>query len=99
MAEIRRKHRATGTSSPQENLSDTLDTHRERVEDLRGRLPYPEGASGIAVTVNGRAVCLDVFDKPATLAEAMGSPGAGARPGCPGVRRHGLPGERNGHIG
>ena len=64
---IAAKHRATGTSSPQENLSDTLDVHRERVEDLRGRLPYPEAASGIAVTVNGKVVCVDVFDKCSTL--------------------------------
>jgi hypothetical protein len=66
---IAAKHRATGTSSPQENLSDTLDTHRERVDNLRGGLACPEGAAGIAVAMNGRAVCFDIFDKATTLAK------------------------------
>lgn len=45
--EIRRKHRVTATHSEQENLCDSLDTHRERVEDLRGRLAYPEVLWGL----------------------------------------------------
>jgi hypothetical protein len=65
--EVRRKHQATATRSERENLCDPLDAHRDRVEDLRRTLPYPEGASGITITVNGKVVCLDVFDKPATL--------------------------------
>jgi hypothetical protein len=66
--EIRRKHQATGTRSERENMSDTLDVHRDRVEALRGGLPYREGASGIAVTMDGKVVCLDIFNKPSTLA-------------------------------
>jgi hypothetical protein len=64
---IAAKHRATGTSSPQENLFDMLDVHRERVEDLRGGLACPEGAAGIAITVNGKVVLADIFDKCSTL--------------------------------
>ena len=53
--------------SPSENLSDSLDTHRGKVEDMRRQLPYVEGASGIAVAIGGKVVSLDVFDKAATL--------------------------------
>jgi hypothetical protein len=50
-----------------ENLSDALEVHPGTAEDLRRKLPYPEGASGIAVALGGRVVSVDVFDKPATL--------------------------------
>ena len=43
--------------------------HRERVEELRGMLLYPENACGIAIAVQGKVVCLDIFDKPAILAK------------------------------
>jgi hypothetical protein len=36
------------------------------VTELRGKLPYAEGASGIAVAIGGRVVAIDVFDKPET---------------------------------
>ena len=65
--EIRRKHMATATRSEKENLSDTLEAHRVAVEHLRGGLRYPEGASGVAFALGGKIVCLDLFDKPATL--------------------------------
>ena len=65
--EVRRKHRATATHSVKENLSDVLETHRERVDDLRCRLPYPAGTSGIMVVLGGRVVSVDVFHKPSTL--------------------------------
>lgn len=65
--EIRRRHRATGVSSGTENLTDALDKHRGLVENLRGRLPCPEGASGVAVAIGGRLVSIDLLDKPATL--------------------------------
>jgi hypothetical protein len=65
--EVRRKHQATATRSEHENLSDMLETHRGRVDDLRCRLPYSQGASGIAVTLRGNIVAVDVFDKPVAL--------------------------------
>jgi hypothetical protein len=64
---IRRKHGATATRSERENLSDTLDTHRDSVEALRRNLPYVEGSSGIAVAIGGKVVSVDLFDKPTTL--------------------------------
>lgn len=67
--EIRRKHQATRTRSEKENMSDTLETHRETVEEVRGRLQYPEGATGIAVVMDGKVASVDIFDKSATLAK------------------------------
>jgi hypothetical protein len=65
--EVRRKHQITATRSEKENLTDVLETHRDRVDNLRCRLPYPGGASGIMVVLGGKVVAADVFDKPATL--------------------------------
>jgi hypothetical protein len=48
-------------------MSDALETRRDAVEDLRRNLPYPEGASGIAVAMNGKTVGIDIFDKAATM--------------------------------
>ena len=66
-SEIRRKHRATATRSEKENLSDVLETHRDRVDDLRCRLPYPGGASGIVVVLGDKVVTTDLFDRSSTL--------------------------------
>ena len=65
--EIRRKHAATATRSQKENLCDALVAHRDAVADMRGGLKYPEGAAGVTVALAGKFVCLDLFDKPATL--------------------------------
>jgi hypothetical protein len=65
--EIRRKHRATRTSSANENMSDALDSHREAVDEVLGRLRYPKGASGMAVAIGGKVVSVDIFDKAVTL--------------------------------
>jgi hypothetical protein len=67
--EIRRKHKATATCSEGENMSDTLDVHRQTVEDLHCKLRCPEGASGIAVAIGGKIVGIDLFDQPTTLAK------------------------------
>ena len=47
-------------------MSDVLETHREKVGELRRNLPYVEGASGIAVAIDGKVVSVDIFDKLAT---------------------------------
>ena len=64
---IQARHRATGTCSPKENMTDTLRSHPEVVEGLRRNLRYPEGASGIAVAMNGKTVGLDLLDKSESL--------------------------------
>jgi hypothetical protein len=64
---VRQNHCRLGVRSPSENLSDALETHRGRVEDLRQHLPYVEGASGVAVALGGKVVGVDLFDKATTL--------------------------------
>jgi hypothetical protein len=66
-AAVERKHRALGVPSATYNLSDALESRRDEVEELRAQLPCPEGASGIAVTLAGKVVCIDLFDNPETL--------------------------------
>jgi hypothetical protein len=51
-------------------LSDSFAAYETRTTDVLSQLPYPEGATGMAVAIGGRVVALDVFDKPATLAKA-----------------------------
>jgi len=50
-------------------MSDTLDVHRQMVEDLQCKLRCPEGASGIAVAIGGKIVGIDLFDRSETLAK------------------------------
>ena len=66
--EIRKKHHALGIHSQTDNLSDAVETHRQKVDELRTRLPYPEGASGIAVAIGSSVVAIDLFDQATTLA-------------------------------
>ncbi len=65
---IRKKHHALGIRSQTDNLSDTVETHRQKVDELRTRLPYAEGASGIAVAIGSSVVSIDLFNQPTTLA-------------------------------
>ena len=66
--EIQRKHCALGVLSQTDNLSDAMETHWQKIEELRLRLSYPEGASGIAVAFGNDVVSIDLFDQPTTLA-------------------------------
>ncbi|MGO8750600.1 MAG: ARPP-1 family domain-containing protein [Thermoguttaceae bacterium] len=68
-AEIQNRHHRLGVQSRSQNLSDALDTHRDRAEGVRRCLSCPEGASGIAVAINGKIISIDLFDKPMTLAK------------------------------
>jgi hypothetical protein len=67
--EIRQRHCRLGVQSPSANLTDALDARRDSVESLQHRLPCPEGASGIAVTIGGKIISIDLLDKPDTLAK------------------------------
>jgi len=69
-AEIQKRHLRLGVRSRSANLSDALDAYRESVDDLRHDLPFPKGASGIAVALGGKFVGIDLLDRPETLAKA-----------------------------
>jgi len=66
-SDIRRRHRAMGVASTTEDLSAALEAHRERVEQVQKRLPYPRSANGVAVALGGRLVSIDLLGSPATL--------------------------------
>jgi len=65
--EIRQKHRALGVSSPTGDLGAALESHREKVEQLKKQFPYPSPANGVAVVLCGKVIAVDILDKPATL--------------------------------
>jgi hypothetical protein len=61
-------HEALGTEafSGTSAMSDTFEAHRKRLDEFREKIQYVEGASGVAVTVRGKVVAIDLFDKPST---------------------------------
>jgi hypothetical protein len=65
-AEVDRVQSALGTASPTSALSDTYDSYRQRISEFQEKLPYVEGATGLAVAIGNKIVALDLFDKPAT---------------------------------
>ncbi len=65
-AEVDRVQSALGTASPTSALSDTYDSYRQRISEFQEKLPYVEGAAGLAVAIGEKIVALDLFDKPAT---------------------------------
>ena len=68
-AEVARKHAMLGSSSPTGAMRDAYEQRASDLEAMTrsfGR-PLPE-QTGVVVTVGGRAVAFDGFDKPETLA-------------------------------
>ena len=59
-----------GSSSETFAMSDTFETHRDRLDEFRKCLGYVEGASGLAVVVGTKVVAVDLFDKPSTCRKA-----------------------------
>ena len=66
---IRERHRRLGIRSPTGNMSDALESLREKALELSADLPYPEGALGIAVAMGEKVVGIDLFDRAATMAK------------------------------
>ncbi len=64
--EIGRKSAALGVASDTEALHDSYSKYADRVAEFGRLLPWPEGATGIAVAVDDKIVSVDLFDKPAT---------------------------------
>ena len=64
--EVSRQMDSLGSMSATAAMSATFDRHQDRLVEFRARLPYVEGASGVAVAVGPRVVALDVFDQPST---------------------------------
>jgi hypothetical protein len=64
--EVSRQALAMKVSSATAAMADTYESHRGKLEEFRSRLPYIEGAIGMAVAVGSKIVALDLFDKPST---------------------------------
>jgi len=54
--------------SPTMALHEAFLQQRESLEDYRRALPYPAGARGVFVALEGGFAALDLFDRPQTLA-------------------------------
>lgn len=64
--EVAKQQAAYRVASPTSALSDTFESYREKLDELRSRFGYVKGAIGAVVALGGRIVCLDLFDKSAT---------------------------------
>lgn len=53
-------------ASPTMAMSDTFGACEMSITDYREKLPYVEGATGVAIVVGDRLVSVDMFDKPQT---------------------------------
>ena len=65
--EIDRAQASMGTSSPTDALHETYDNYDEEIYKMTEDLKALPGQIGLAVYINNRFVCLDLFDKPQTL--------------------------------
>jgi hypothetical protein len=64
--EVGRQARSLGSQSPTEAMSDTYEHCQDRLAEFRERLPYVEGASGVAAAVGSNVTSVDLFDQPGT---------------------------------
>jgi hypothetical protein len=65
-SEVSRQQESLNTASTTMAMSDTFAAHASSVEEFKEKVPYVEGAVGLAAAVGGKLVLLDLFDQPAT---------------------------------
>ncbi len=65
--EVDKQHIALGVASHTRAQSDSFAAHRERIRQVLEELPFPDGASGMAIGIGSRLVAIDVFDQSETL--------------------------------
>ena len=66
-AEVRRKHSILNVSSETEDMAAAIEAHREKVERMQKLCVYPAPANGIALTLGGELICIDLLDKASSL--------------------------------
>ena len=66
-AEVESKLGKMGSSSSSAALHDMFKDYAQKLEQVLGSLPAPEGSNGAAFVANGKIMGADLFDKPATL--------------------------------
>ena len=68
-ADISLKHDEAGSMSPTGAMRDAFEHRRSEVDEMKVALAEPEpGQTGVIACIGGRAVALDAFDRPETLA-------------------------------
>jgi hypothetical protein len=67
--EVSRKLDKMGSRSASAALYQTYEDHRQRLDDVLGKLHSPEDCSGVVFAFAGKIAGADLFDKPATLAK------------------------------
>lgn len=65
--EIDRKQARMGISSSTDALHEVYENYEEKLENFISGLEPVPGQSGVAVFINNRFACLDLFDRPETL--------------------------------
>ncbi len=65
--EVDRKQEKMKTRSQTDALNEVYRSHAEQLQDLIGGFEMQAGQSGVAVYINNRFACLDLFDRPETL--------------------------------
>ena len=65
--EVAANQASLGSHSPTMAMHDAIDQRRESLDGYLKSLPYPQGARGVCVCINGGFVALDLFDRPETL--------------------------------
>jgi hypothetical protein len=68
--EVSRQMSSLGSTSTSSAMSDTFDSHRDRLDEYQRLMTYVDGASGLAVAVGARVVAVDLFDRPETCRKA-----------------------------
>ena len=58
---------ASGASAPTMAMRDVVEHRRDVLDTYVEALPYPDGACGVVVAINGVFVAADIFDRPDTL--------------------------------
>ena len=65
-AEVSQLHKQHNVHSTTDSMSDAFSRHQQRRTDFRDRLPYVDGAFGLAMLNGPNVLSIDIFDKPET---------------------------------
>ncbi|MDG2222060.1 MAG: hypothetical protein P8L85_11805 [Rubripirellula sp.] len=64
--EVSKLHRANGVTSSTGSMSAAFEKHKRKTSAYKQKLPYVDGAIGIAIVINQQVVTVDLFDRPDT---------------------------------
>ena len=59
-------HESLSVESATRAMSDSFTSYHSQIEAYKDRLPYVEGASGLAIALGDQVTSIDLFDQPST---------------------------------